>query len=215
MLLVSIILASILAVPTPKANKRIERAVKHGAKQFTNFISGPGECRDLADRLPAGAPSTNLAALWIRAVFHDAGTFTASTKTGGADGSLLTFQHEAINAGLLGSLATSFVGGYVNLSKADTISLAGAVTVTICGGPVISFQAGRIDTVVPTRPDGLIPEADESFSQIVSKLNRMGLYNEDIVALVTGSHTMGYFLLMKWSTWCHITETDQCAIPAL
>ena len=40
-------------------------------------------------------------------------------------------------------------------------------------------------------PIGRLPGADEPYASVRTKLNRLGFNNEDIVALVTGSHSMG------------------------
>jgi L-ascorbate peroxidase len=143
--------------------------------------------------MPPNPPSSNMAALWIRAVFHDAGTYTASSKSGGADASLLAFMNVTENGGIKESIATRFTPNIkANISDADAIALAGLVTVTHCGGPQIPFNFGRIDNKrTPLSPLGLLPLATESFATIMTKMRRMGFNNEDVVSLVTGSHTMG------------------------
>lgn len=67
----------------------------------------------------------------------------------------------------------------------------GIVSITHCGGPTISFSPGRIDARISTSPVGLIPEGDETYTSVRAKLTRMGFSDIDVVALVTGSHTMG------------------------
>ncbi len=72
------------------------------------------------------------------------------------------------------------------------IALGGQVSITHCGGPAIPFASGRKDAPIPTNPKGHLPEPNEPFLSVLDKLkNKMGLDYRDIVALVTGSHSMG------------------------
>jgi catalase (peroxidase I) len=80
-------------------------------------------------------------------------------------------------------------------SAADALSLGGAVTVRHCGGPSIDWAPGRIDVTSlasATSPDGLLPDAADSFAVSIAKMRRMGLTDIQIVALSTGSHSMGF-----------------------
>lgn len=171
--------------------------VQKAANGLTFILQAPGNCMNNTADLPISSPSSNMAALWLRALFHDAGTFDKNTKNGGLDSSLMAFLNLTVNIGLKESLSTRFIPNInAKISNSDAIALGALVTVEHCGGPSnINFSFGRLDytnsSSGPTSPVGLIPEANESFSDIMSKLFRMGLDYNDIVALVTGSHSMG------------------------
>ena len=156
-------------------------------KSFEFILAAPRNCLETIADLP-NAPSKNMAALWIRAAFHDAGTFPVA----GADASLMHHLKDPVNAGLEESIAPKFQQNRnVNMSNADSIALAAQVSVTHCGGPKFPFKAGRVDTTKPTSPKGLIPNGLMTLDQFRPRFAEMGWTNEDIVALVTGSHTMG------------------------
>jgi catalase (peroxidase I) len=161
-------------------------------KSFEFIIRAPGNCLQTLADLPTSV-SKNMAALWLRAVFHDAGTFDPKrSRPGGLDASLLHFLGAPENAGLEQSIAPRFMQNrMVNMTKADMIALAAQVSVTHCGGPRFAFHAGRADATVPTSPSGLIPSGNATLDQLRPHFARMGWSNEDIVALVTGSHTLG------------------------
>ncbi|KAH6574044.1 hypothetical protein BASA61_003663 [Batrachochytrium salamandrivorans] len=164
------------------------------ALQFEFFLQAPGNCLISHTDLSPSAPSKNLAALWIRAAFHDSGTWDPSNvlASGGPFANLPGFLNVAENAGLEDSLAPRFLHNtQINISKADSIALAGLVSVTHCGGPSIPYSPGRVDTTTPVSPVGRLPEGHERYLTVKPKLLRMGWTNQDIVALVTGSHTMG------------------------
>jgi hypothetical protein len=79
----------------------------------------------------------------------------------------------------------------VNMSKADMIALAGQVSITHCGGLNFPFRAGRQDASTHTSPVGRLPSGNIRLPEARPIFERMGWNNEDIVVLVTGSHTMG------------------------
>jgi catalase (peroxidase I) len=158
------------------------------------FLRAPGNCLTVHSDLPLDAPSKNLAALWIRAAFHDSGTWDPSNRTamGGADNSLSTFVNMTDNAGLPNTLAPRFMQDpRVNMSQADMIALGAIVSIAHCGGPNIPFRPGRLDTSRPTSPIDRLPGPVETVSGVKGKLLRMGWSPADMVALVIGSHSMG------------------------
>ncbi|KAI8923967.1 heme peroxidase [Entophlyctis helioformis] len=170
-------------------------ASQAAADQLVFFLNSPGNCLVVNSDLPVDAPSKNLAALWIRAVFHDAGTWDPANRTapGGMDSSVMRFFDFPDNAGLQPSIAPIFQQRPgVNITKADAIALAGLLSVTHCGGPKINYRPGRLDfTTTPTSPAGRLPGGTEAFPSVMAKLRRMNWTDEDIVVLVTGSHSMG------------------------
>jgi hypothetical protein len=179
----------------PQVRGSIE-ASQLAVNSFQFILAAPKNCLETLADLPRGA-SKNMAALWIRAAFHDAGSWHPSAALpGGADASLLSFLNEPENSGLEESVAPKFMQNpRVNMSRADMIALAGQVSVSHCGGPRFQFRPGRVDATVPVSPTGRIPDGAMRLAQAKPMFDRMGWTNEDIVVLVTGSHTMGYFFI--------------------
>ena len=172
-----------------KAAPGSTEASQAAANAFRFIIEAPRNCLEaIADM--KDSKNKNIAALWIRAAFHDAGTWNAETRTGGADASLTQFLNVPENAGFGNSLAPRFHQNS-DFSKADSIALAAQVSVTHCGGPSMKFRTGRQDAQIPTSPHGLIPNGTMTLNAVRPMFARMGWTNEDIVALVTGSHSMG------------------------
>lgn len=94
--------------------------------------------------------------------------------------------------GLSDSIAPKFQQNpTVVMSHADMIALAGQITVGHCGGPYMLFKQGRQDATNPTPPTGRLPAPNATLADFKGKASAMGWGNEDLVALVTGSHTMG------------------------
>ena len=157
------------------------------------MLQAPGNCLQSITDLPADAPSKNLAALWIRASFHEASTFDPdSLVPAGTDGSLVGTLNATQNAGLNNTLANRFVPNRENISDADLLALGGIVSVKHCGGPNIPFRGGRKDTAsfdhsIVNR----IPDGNASLLTVKSVFKRMGLDPIDLAVLVTGSQSMG------------------------
>ncbi|ORY50498.1 heme peroxidase [Rhizoclosmatium globosum] len=166
------------------------------AQTFEGHLAVPFGCGiNLDDMVSRRLSFSNLAALWLRAAFHDVGKYNPSTSAPVA-GLLPTFLNEKENDGIGLSIATHFASKYkFNYSSADFIAIAGQVTVTHCGGPSFNFSVGRVDAPSGTKfsslPNLLPDDELDSYQVIKQKLYRLGLNNEDIVALVSGSHTMG------------------------
>ena len=157
------------------------------------ILQAPGNCLSSSVDLPATSPSKNMAALWLRASFHDSATWTDNlADSPGCDASLLASVDENVNLGIKESLVTRFTQNIMaNISNADAIAIGGQITIAHCGGPNIPFASGRVQTTNPTTTNGPIPEPDETFTNIMAKMTRMGFNNLDVVALVTGSHSLG------------------------
>jgi catalase (peroxidase I) len=179
----------ILAQPEVRGS---QEASQLAVNSFQFILAAPKNCLETLADLPRGV-SKNMAALWIRAAFHDAGTWhPTAALPGGADASLLSFLNAAENTGLDESIAPKFMQNpRVNMSRADMIALAGQVSITHCGGPAFPFRPGRADARTPVGPEGRIPDGAIRLDKARPMFDRMGWTNEDIVALVTGSHTMG------------------------
>jgi hypothetical protein len=183
----------LLPLALAQANVRgSQEASQLAVNSFQFILAAPKNCLETLADLPRGA-SKNMAALWIRAAFHDAGTWDPQASLpGGADASLLSFLNATENIGLEESIAPKFMQNpRVNMSRADMIALAGQVSITHCGGPNFPFQPGRADAVIPVSPAGRVPDGAMRLANAKPMFQRMGWTNEDIVVLVTGSHTMG------------------------
>ncbi|KAJ3041038.1 hypothetical protein HDV00_009938 [Rhizophlyctis rosea] len=169
------------------------------ARSLVFLLEAPGNCLHVASDLPPNSPSMNMAALWIRAVFHDAAPFSTSdpkNSTVGLDGSLAYEFSRPDNAGIDYSIATRFrPSGETSISDADLIAIGGVVSITHCGGPSMKWRPGRQDGngngTRTANPDGRIPQADDSLDVVRAHFIRMGLNDIDMVVLTTGSHTMG------------------------
>ncbi|KAM1591052.1 hypothetical protein ACFX14_034990 [Malus domestica] len=68
------------------------------------------------------------------------------------------------------------------ITYADLYQLAGVIAVEVTGGPVIDFSSGRKDSKIsPT--EGRLPDAKRGAPHLREKFCRMGLSNQNIVAL--------------------------------
>ncbi|KAH9307893.1 hypothetical protein KI387_035804, partial [Taxus chinensis] len=125
--------------------------------------------------------------------WHDAGTYDAKTKTGGANGSIRNEEEckHAANSGLKIALdlCEPIKAKHPNITYADLYQLAGVVAVEVTGGPTIDFVPGRKDSLVSPR-EGRLPDANKGSEHLKDVFYRMGLSNKDIVAL-SGAHTLG------------------------
>ncbi|KAL3720561.1 hypothetical protein ACJRO7_005385 [Eucalyptus globulus] len=139
--------------------------------------------------------SKQCAPIMLRLAWHDAGTYDATTKTGGPNGSIRNepeLRHGS-NGGL--EIAVDLCEGVKascpKISYADLYQLAGVVAVEITGGPSVRFVPGRKDSV-ESPGEGRLPDAvkGENASHLRDVFYRMGLSDKDIVAL-SGGHTLG------------------------
>lgn len=77
------------------------------------------------------------------------------------------------------------------LSVSDLIQLGGYAAVEYCGGPSMVFRMGRVDT--ESEPDAVDHEAEGDYNSLnVARLSNLSLGPEDFVALIGGSHTLGF-----------------------
>ncbi|KAL3525248.1 hypothetical protein ACH5RR_013620 [Cinchona calisaya] len=144
-------------------------------------------------KLRALISSKNCAPIMLRLAWHDAGTYDAKTKTGGPNGSIrneLELKHDA-NSGLkiAVDLCEEIKAKHPKISYADLYQLAGVVAVEVTGGPTIDFVPGRKDAIVSPE-EGRLPDAKQGASHLRDVFYRMGLSDQDIVAL-SGGHTLG------------------------
>eukprot|EP00252_Welwitschia_mirabilis_P015088 TRINITY_DN33223_c0_g1_i1.p1 TRINITY_DN33223_c0_g1~~TRINITY_DN33223_c0_g1_i1.p1 ORF type:complete len:291 (+),score=64.93 TRINITY_DN33223_c0_g1_i1:267-1139(+) len=135
----------------------------------------------------------NCAPIMLRLAWHDAGTYDAKTKTGGANGSIRNedeYSHGS-NRGLKIAidLLEPIKAKFPNITYADLYQLAGVVAVEITGGPMIDFVPGRKDSLASPK-EGRLPDASKGAQHLRDIFYRMGLSDKDIVAL-SGGHTLG------------------------
>nr|ASZ84484.1 L-ascorbate peroxidase 3 [Buglossoides arvensis] len=137
--------------------------------------------------------NNNCSPIMLRLAWHDAGTYDAKTKTGGANASIRNEQEysHSCNNGL--TIALNFCqqikDKHPRITYADLFQLAGVVAVEVTGGPTIQFLPGRKDSKVCTN-EGRLPDANKGVGHLRDIFYRMGLSDKDIVAL-SGAHTLG------------------------
>ncbi|CAM6094347.1 unnamed protein product [Calypogeia fissa] len=163
-------------MPAPVVDAAYKKSIEKARRDLRAFIA-----------------ENNCAPLVVRLAWHDAGTYDANTMTGGANGSIRSereYTHGA-NAGIKKALdwMEDFKVKYSNLTYADLYQLAGVVAVEVTGGPTIEFVPGRKDSVA-CPPDGRLPDATKGPQHLRDVFHRMGLSDNDIVAL-SGAHTLG------------------------
>ena len=144
----------------------------------------------------------NCGPILIRLAWHDAGTYDASNQTGGPRGCMRfddgKQQGEAcfganngleIARALLQPIKDTLASG---MSYADFWALASIVAIKEMGGPDVPFKMGRNDasSVEESVEEGRHPDADKGSDHLRAIFHRMGLTDQDIVAL-SGAHTVG------------------------
>ncbi|RKO89425.1 heme peroxidase [Blyttiomyces helicus] len=120
-----------------------------------------------------------------------------NTGSFGFDGIIINEFDRPGNEGLaLADMAHGFFSGSLGSDKAgtsifmkDTMNLAATATTNACGGPQVPFLSG-LSQPGPD-PTGLLPLPSDSNSVTVANMERMSFTPEQIVAIVTGFHTMG------------------------
>eukprot|EP00756_Hemistasia_phaeocysticola_P036004 Hpha_TRINITY_DN16614_c2_g1::TRINITY_DN16614_c2_g1_i1::g.180768::m.180768/K00428/E1.11.1.5; cytochrome c peroxidase len=134
----------------------------------------------------------------IRLAWHDAGTFCASSRTGGPRGCMRFAAGEcahAANAGLQKAreLLAPIHEANPSISTADLWALAACTAVETMGGPRIKFRKGRKDAEAEedSAPEGRLPDATQGTAHLREVFGRMGFSDRDIVAL-SGAHTVGH-----------------------
>ncbi|XP_010265979.1 PREDICTED: L-ascorbate peroxidase 3, peroxisomal [Nelumbo nucifera] len=137
--------------------------------------------------------SKNCAPIMLRLAWHDAGTYDASSKTGGPNGSIRNeeeYRHGANNGLKIAiDLCEEVKAKYPKITYADLYQLAGVVAVEVTGGPTIDFVPGRKDSNISPK-EGRLPDAKQGVKHLRDVFYRMGLSDKDIVAL-SGGHTLG------------------------
>ncbi|PXF43557.1 L-ascorbate peroxidase 3, peroxisomal [Gracilariopsis chorda] len=133
--------------------------------------------------------------IMVRLAWHDAGTYNATEKTGGANGSI-RFNPEkshGANSGLniAMDLLQPIKDKYPNMSYADLYQLASVQAIEFSGGPKIPFRMGREDaSEADCTPDGRLPDADKGMNHLRDIFYRMG-FNDLEITTLSGAHTLG------------------------
>ena len=134
------------------------------------------------------------APLFLRAAFHDAGSYDSVTKTGGCGGTLHLpdVYTRPENAGLeiVVNLLSPIKKHFEDVSWADLFIVAGSVAVKTLGGPDILVVLGRLDNDNPPMP-GVMDLEHYDIIRLKERFIRMGLTVRDMVAL-SGAHTVGH-----------------------
>lgn len=125
----------------------------------------------------------------IRLAWHDAATYCARTRTGGANGSVRrpTELSHAGNQGLgaVCNVLEHVKRAFPSVTRADLFQLAGAVGVELCGGPVIDLRYGRKDSR-QSAPANRLPDEKLGVTSMVAAFERMGLSKAVFLASLNG-----------------------------
>ncbi|KAI3886258.1 hypothetical protein MKX03_007978 [Papaver bracteatum] len=137
--------------------------------------------------------SKECAPIMLRLAWHDAGTYDAKTKTGGPNGSIRhddELNHGANNGlNIAIEICEEVKKKHPRITYADLYQLAGVVAVKVAGGPTIDFVPGRQDSS-ESDEEGRLPDGKKDLQHLKDVFYRMGLSDQDIVAL-SGGHTLG------------------------
>lgn len=133
---------------------------------------------------------TPTAGQWIRAAFHECGTFNQFDGSGGNTGSLQFEMDRPENRGLQGTVAfyQSMMTEF-SISFADAIVVGGIVAVEACGGPIMEITLGRGDLGAVDAVRLLPPPNANALQSKQIFINRMGFTAAETVALVGGGHS--------------------------
>lgn len=152
--------------------------------------TGPDAMKEIIDGLTSSCDDA--ARLWIRAAFHDAGTFNLRDRSGGMDGSLQFELSRTENRGLAGFVGfVRSVARQTKVSVADTLAYSGVRAVDLCNGGDINaqFKFGRKDARVANKP-GLLPDPRIGTKAVIDMfVTRQGFTKEETLALVAGAHS--------------------------
>ncbi|MEW5297329.1 MAG: hypothetical protein WDW36_000545 [Sanguina aurantia] len=139
------------------------------------------------------------AAVALRLIFHDAGTYNLVGGDGGLNASIRFELDRPENKGLKrgwrlieqmnDDLKGTAAEGKVSL--ADLVALAGSRAVSVCGGPVIPMTVGRVDaTAASGDPVDRMPGETFNIEQLKASFLSKGLSIKEMVIL-SGAHTLG------------------------
>lgn len=140
---------------------------------------------------------SNACPIAMRMAWHASGTFDKNDKTGGCQGGTIRFSPQAddeANKGLsiIRDLLLPVKKNHPEISFADLWAVAACCAIEFLGGPKIPFKFGRTDFPDNSKcpPNGRLPDAAQGAQHLRDVFYRMGLTDQDIVAL-SGGHTLG------------------------
>eukprot|EP00834_Sanchytrium_tribonematis_P005743 NODE_368_length_8682_cov_0.309915.p4 type:complete len:287 gc:universal NODE_368_length_8682_cov_0.309915:7166-8026(+) len=129
---------------------------------------------------------------WIRALWHDFGTFDQSDNSGGLDGSILYELDRLENTRL--DTPTYYIANKANdynVPLSDAIYLAGIIAIRRCGGPKIPFYYGREDAS-EANPSGRMLFTNATFADMKQfMVVKNGFSFPQFVASIGVGHTVG------------------------
>ncbi|PSK35984.1 hypothetical protein B9Z65_5799 [Elsinoe australis] len=133
----------------------------------------------------------------VRLAWHSAGTYDATTDTGGSNGAGMRYESEGgdpANAGLQHArvFLEPIKSTHPWITYSDLWVLGGIVAIREMGGPDIPFYPGRTDYVDDSKlpPRGRLPDGARGADHIRHVFYRMGFNDQEIVAL-SGAHNLG------------------------
>jgi len=139
----------------------------------------------------------SLGPVFVRLAWHASGTYDKATNSGGSDGATMRFEPESTDGANKGlQYARAFLqpikDKYPGISYGDLWTLAGVVAIEEMGGPTIPWRPGRrdVDNKNTVPPNGRLPDAAQAQDHIRNIFYRMGLNDQEIVALA-GAHSLG------------------------
>lgn len=133
----------------------------------------------------------------VRLAWHSAGTYDATTNTGGSNGAGMRYEKEGgdpANAGL--QHARAFLEPVKKkfpwITYADLWTMASVIAIKEMGGPQIRWRGGRTDFTKDDQvpPRGRLPDGAKGADHLRHVFYRMGFNDQEIVAL-SGAHNLG------------------------
>ncbi|KAM0562921.1 hypothetical protein ACHAPJ_001761 [Fusarium lateritium] len=143
-----------------------------------------------------------LAAEWIRTVFHDTITHDKAKGTGGLDASIMFETHRDENKGAAFNHTLSELHEFVSprSSGADMLALSLVASVASCGGQKVPLRMGRIDATQAGVAG--VPKPEHKLNSAMAAFTKAGFTQQEMIALVACGHTVG---------GVHSTENPQIA----
>ncbi|VEU24289.1 DEKNAAC105521 [Brettanomyces naardenensis] len=148
---------------------------------------------------PSYQPDGNIGPNMIRFTWHCCAHYDRESGTGGCSGGTMRFAQEFNDNGNTGlNTAKSYLDQiheeFPWISYADLYTLGGVAAIEGLGGPVVPWKPGRTDCPDSAKvpPMGRLPIAtlgSDHIREVFTK--RLGLNDEEIVALIGGGHTLG------------------------
>ncbi|KAH7127671.1 heme peroxidase [Dactylonectria macrodidyma] len=139
----------------------------------------------------SGQVGRQLAAEWIRTVFHDTITHDKAKGTGGLDASIMFETERSENNGASFNHTLNELHEFVSprSSGADMLALSLVASVASCGGQKVPLRMGRVDAV-KAGPSG-VPKPENKLRTAMSAFTKAGFTQQEMIALVACGHTVG------------------------